>query len=96
MAKVIIYDTVDGLQTEKFLALLPKVQRKLYEHAQLMFLEATDILSLHKDKGHSYIGMEHGDVDYHVTLNDERGDYAAAIIEVETGALKGSIRQRRV
>ena len=36
--------------------------------------------AIHKDQGHSYVGIDQGDVDYYIYLDDDRGlDQALAI-----------------
>lgn len=80
-----VYRYVNGVKFEKFLALEPGVQRSTYGHARAAAELAQGVLDEHAAQGHSYITMEHGDVDWYVVLNDERGQRAAAAIEYGRG-----------
>lgn len=55
---------------EEAMALHVDAQTKLLTAANKIKRNATAILDAHRDKGMSKIGMERGDVDYHVTLTD--------------------------
>ena len=76
-----IYRRVNGQKLEKFIATMPGVQDTLQAHAVGYARTASRILSMHRAQGHSFIAVEHGKVDWHVVLNDERGLRAAAAIE---------------
>lgn len=86
-----IYRRVKGQKLEKFVATMPGVQATLQAHAINYAATASRILSMHRHHGHSYITIEHGKVDWHVVLNDERGQQAAAAIEYGREANGGSV-----
>ena len=46
-----------------------------------IYSRAKTIHAANRDQGHSYVGIEKGDVDYYVFLDDDRGADAAMSIE---------------
>lgn len=74
MAKV--YDRCD-----EHVAHMPGVKAAAKAHAMAGAAKATATLTAHRHQGHARITVESGITDYHVTLNDERGDRAALAIE---------------
>jgi len=76
MARVVVYPECNDIVAHRF-----GVINAVYGVAQKHAAVARGILMAHKAEGHSEIVVERGDVDTHVSLNDERGDVAAAAIE---------------
>lgn len=58
-----------------------EVQRKLAQEAGRIFSKTKAIHAMHRDTGASYVGLEHGWVDWHIFLDDTRGVNAALSIE---------------
>ena len=71
----------------EIVAHLPGVRLALREEAQKGAARAKAKLASHKDTGDSRINVSHGSVDSWVGLDDSRGDQAAGIINIITGAL---------
>ena len=67
------------------LAYWEPVQGDLHDRATAMERIARSLLAQHRSEGHSFIELEHGDVDYWVILNDTRGQQAAMSIEYGRG-----------
>lgn len=76
-----VYHRVGGRKTEKFLAMLPEVQDNLERRARTRALKAAIILKQHRYSGDSFIEVLHGKIDWHIVLNDTRGQRAAMTIE---------------
>lgn len=70
---------------------LPELRKELRRHANAGAARARAALAKHKigpnSRGHSRIVVSSGTVDSFVSLDDTRGDQAAGIINIETGAL---------
>lgn len=81
MADVEIFDYVDGEELERVIARHQDVQWTLETEAYGYAAIAREVLALHRVTGDSYIEVEKGDIDRYVTLNDNRGQHAAAVIE---------------
>lgn len=71
----------------EIVAHLPGVRRALKEEAQAGAARAKAKLAMHRDTGASRIVVSQGTVDAWVGLDDTRGDLAAGIINITTGAL---------
>lgn len=70
-----------GMEIQKAMAYQEDVQAKLAYTASYRAARAQTILKMHRFANHSFIQLVHGDVDYHIILNDERGQKAAMTIE---------------
>lgn len=57
----------------EMLAHHPDVQANLKRRASRVAERAAARHAAHRDTGDSYITLEHGDVDWYIVLNDERG-----------------------
>lgn len=79
MAKV--YRSVGGRPIQKVLAVNDGVQSSLEEYTLEIAVRAEEKLLQHHFEGHAAIEVDHGDVDWYVTLSDERGQKAAMSIE---------------
>lgn len=107
MAKVFDYaegipGTPKSLQLERVVALHKDVQRVLDRKAAHILAKAEKNMAEHRDTGNAHVGMEDGDVDRYVYLEDpprwkwtRRGDFeeyredppAALVIEMRLGIL---------
>jgi hypothetical protein len=76
-----VYRRVRGQKIQRFIATQPGVQAATRGQARAIAELAQGVLAEHVHFGHSRITMEHGDVDWYVVLNDERGQRAAIAIE---------------
>lgn len=76
-----IFKKVDGRKITKILAIHATTQRELAKQAHWHEAVAAGILASQVHDGHSFIDVEHSNVDYYVVLNDERGQGAAMTIE---------------
>lgn len=82
MAKV--FKRVGGMSIERYMAMHPGVQLELRGHATTIARKASaNLAALPKRSGdaHSHIEVSHGDIDYYVELNDDRGWDGAMAIE---------------
>lgn len=79
MAKV--YDSIGGKPFQEWLAREKYVQADLFVRTREMASDAAILLHHHRAQGHSFIQIEHGEIDYHIILNDTRGQKAAMSIE---------------
>lgn len=76
-----VFTHVNGEEIERFIARHRDVQEALETEARGAAAIAEGVLASHHHSGDSYIEVEHGDIDWYVTLNDTRGQAAAAAIE---------------
>ena len=60
---------------------LPGVKAAVFHTAEKHAAIARGVLAAHRHDGHSRIEVARGTVDSFVSLNDERGEHAAAAIE---------------
>lgn len=67
----------------------PGVQAKLESTAREAGRRASATLAEHRHDGHSKITVDKGKIDWHVVLNDERGDRAARAINQGTKRSRG-------
>ncbi len=67
--------------TDDWVAHLPGVRAELRVTADRGGARAQAILDAHRDTGDSRITVTRGSLDYFVSLDDTRGDHAAAAIE---------------
>jgi hypothetical protein len=79
---------------DAIVAHLPGVRAELRSTAEAGAARAEAVLAAHRDTGDSRITVTHGKLDYWVSLDDTRGDVAAAAIEYgrsggERGATQG-------
>lgn len=73
---------------------LPGVKAELRSTATKGGAKAQAILDAHRDTGASRITVTHGSLDYFVSLDDTRGDHAAAAIEYgRSGGERGGATQ---
>lgn len=94
-----ILKKVNGRKLTKIIAVHQGVQDYLEEVTFEIAVRAEEALIEHRQDGHSKIDVEHGDVDWYVVLDDERGQDAAMSIEFgragyldpETGLVKGAM-----
>lgn len=78
MAAVVLYKSAG----ERPLARSRAVQEYLREITFEMEAKAkADLVKNHTAKGHAYIEAKHGDIDWYIVLNDDRGQEAAMSIE---------------
>lgn len=83
--------------TGRRIAYLPEVGREMRKVALAIERDARSILLAHHHDGHARIELNRGQLDYYISLSDERGLHAAAAIEFGTyrsvgvGALMGAI-----
>lgn len=75
---------------DKMLAKLPEVQEVVKGHAELAAERARMNLAAHRISGDSKVYLEHGKVDWHVGISDERGQKAAAAIEFGSWRSRGT------
>ena len=94
-----VYKAARGMKLEKLMGHHQKVQHRLGTEGAKIASKARRILAQHRHDGHSYIETSTGDMDVWVTLNDERGQLAAHIIEygrneyeTEDGRTVGAMR----
>lgn len=96
-----VFNRVRGMKLERAMALTREAQGAITEQAHFRAMKAEGLLN-HTPKhrtGDSKITMEHGDVDWHVVLDDELGLQHALTIEYgrkayedpETGEEKGAM-----
>jgi hypothetical protein len=76
-----VFKRVNGRKLTKIIATGDGVQNYLEEITFEMAVRAEQSLIDHRQDGHSQIDVEHGDVDWYVVLDDERGQDAALSIE---------------
>lgn len=86
--------------TDEVVAHLSGVIDAVHDTAQAGGRRAEALLRAHRAEGHARITVTRGSVDSFVTLNDERGQRAAAAIEFgrsggPTGAMQGIFVLRR-
>jgi len=94
-----IYKSVGGRKLEKAIAITEEVQNELEAILFEMQARASVDLVEHRHDGHAQIEIDHGDVDWYLTLSDERGQKAAlsiefgrqAYVDPETGEEKGAM-----
>lgn len=65
-----VYDHIRGEQLERLIALHVDVQASLDKHAGKVLKKAEQKLSEHKDTGNAHVGLEEGDIDRYVFLED--------------------------
>lgn len=70
-----------GMKVEEFVAHHVDVQEEVEARAFEVAARAEVLLMEHRQDGHASIDIEHGDIDWYVVLNDERGQDAALSIE---------------
>lgn len=86
--------TVYGFATDEFFAKLPGVRAELRSTAQAGGSRAEAILAAHRAQGHSRITVNPGTkLDWFVSLDDTRGDRAAAAIEYGRSGGRGGATQ---
>lgn len=66
---------------DDIVAHLPGVRSEVSSTANRGAGRARAILAMHRHEGHSEITVTHGSLDAFVSLDDTRGDHAAAAIE---------------
>lgn len=76
-----VFRRVNGEKLERLIARTQEAQDGVRKKAEYRAARATLILKIHRHDGHSRIELRHGDIDYHIILNDERGQKAAMTIE---------------
>lgn len=81
-AQVVIYEWCNEV-----VAHLVPVRNEVRAEARRGAARARAKLRAHRDTGDSRIVTSYGTVDAFVSLDDTRGDRAAGIINIETGAL---------
>lgn len=74
-----------GMDFQEGLAHWGPVQDWLEGYVRAAAGPARSELAAHRHEGHSFIEVEHGDIDWHLVLNDERGLRAAMSIEFGRG-----------
>lgn len=79
MAK--IYKAVQGRPIQEWLGRMDGVQGDLESRTFEAAVRAEEQLIKHRFQGHAAIEVDHGDIDWYVTLSDERGQKAAMSIE---------------
>lgn len=84
---------VYAFATDEFFAKLDGVRSELRSTAQAGGARAEAILSAHRAQGHSRITVDHGSLDWFVSLDDTRGDHAAAAIEYGRSGGRGGATQ---
>lgn len=67
--------------TDEYFAKLPGVRRTLALTAKAGGARAEAVLDAHRYQGHARITVTHGTLDWWVSLDDSRGQRAAAAIE---------------
>ena len=67
--------------TDDIVAHLPGVKAEVYAKAQEGAGRASGVLAAHRYQGHSRITVTRGTLDAFVSLDDTRGQHAAAAIE---------------
>jgi hypothetical protein len=77
--------------TDEYFAKLPGVRRKLAETAKAGAARAEAILDAHYHQGHSRITTSRGTLDWWVSLDDTRGQRAAAAIEYGRKGGRGGV-----
>lgn len=82
-----------GFATDEYFAKLDGVRDELKSTAQAGGARAEAILSAHRAQGHSRITVEDGSLDWFVSLDDTRGDRAAAAIEYGRSGGRGGATQ---
>ncbi|MDN5930420.1 MAG: DUF5403 family protein [Pseudonocardia sp.] len=85
--------TVYGFATDEYFAKLPGVRAELRDTAEAGGARAEAILSAHRAQGHSRITVTKGSLDWFVSLDDTRGDRAAAAIEYGRSGGRGGATQ---
>lgn len=73
--------TIYGFATDEYFAKFPGVRKELRSTAKAGAGRAEAILAAHRAEGHSRITVTYGSLDAFVSLDDTRGDHAAAAIE---------------
>lgn len=76
-----IYQGIGRRNIEHVIAVNDGVQAELEARTFEMAARAEVLLIEHRADGHAAIDIEHGDVDWYVVLDDERGQEAALSIE---------------
>jgi hypothetical protein len=66
---------------DEYFAKLPGVRAELAKTAKAGAARAEAILDAHRYQGHARITTSHGELDWWVSLDDSRGQSAAAAIE---------------
>lgn len=79
--------------TDDIVAHLPGVKAEVYATAQKGAGRAEGILAAHRYEGHSRITVTRGSLDAFVSLDDTRGDHAAAAIEFGRSGGRGGATQ---
>jgi hypothetical protein len=79
--------------TDDIVAHLPGVKAEVYATAQKGAARAEGILAAHRYEGHSRITVTRGSLDAFVSLDDTRGDHAAAAIEYGRSGGRGGATQ---
>lgn len=83
-----------GFADDEFFAKLPGVRAELKDTADAGGDRAKSILDARRYEGHSRITVTRGTLDWWVSLDDTRGDRAAAAIEYgRSGGLNGGATQ---
>lgn len=77
--------------TDEWAAKLPGVRAKVRETAKAGAARAEAILDAHRAQGDARITVSHGSVDSWVSLDDRRGDRAAAAIEYGRNGGRGGV-----
>jgi len=90
-----IYRNVKGRPLTKYLATLDGVQEVLEDKVTVAAAAASAALFEHRQDGHSTIEIDHGKVDWYLTLSDERGDKAAMSIEYGRAAGGRWVKDKR-
>jgi len=79
--------------TDDIVAHLPGVKAEVYATAQAGAGRAEGVLAAHRYEGHSRITVTRGSLDAFVSLDDTRGDHAAAAIEYGRSGGRGGATQ---
>jgi len=79
--------------TDDIVAHLPGVKAEVYATAQKGASRAEGVLAAHRYEGHSRITVTRGSLDAFVSLDDTRGDHAAAAIEYGRSGGRGGATQ---
>lgn len=74
-----------GMEIQRAIGFHEDVQGRMKHEATYRAAVARLILKSHRKTGDSFIEVLHGDMDYHIVLNDVRGQQAAMTIEFGRG-----------
>lgn len=77
----VIYKRAGGRKVEQIVAMHVDVQDYLERLVFEMKAQGDVMLIEHRVEGHAELEIDHGDIDWYLTLSDDRGDKAALSIE---------------